>query len=91
MLISIQDFKTNHPNQVLSETDTLFVIGNTASHDTRQYLAKWDPDGKDKTPSAGMSYVHLLVIPKQRSMLRSYHKLTGMCIDGYLQSTTLLL
>ncbi|PPQ94834.1 hypothetical protein CVT25_007471 [Psilocybe cyanescens] len=60
------DFKINHPAQVLSESEESLVIGNTASHDMRQYLAKWDPDGKDKTPSAGMSYVHLLVIPKSR-------------------------
>ncbi|KAH9482162.1 hypothetical protein JR316_0004257 [Psilocybe cubensis] len=77
------DFKLNHPAQVLSETDTLYVIGNTASHDTRQYLAKWDPDGKDKTPSAGMAYVHLLVIPKKR-----IYNIVAMKETGFIDEMT---
>ncbi|KAF8892829.1 hypothetical protein CPB84DRAFT_1783645 [Gymnopilus junonius] len=60
------DYKENHPDQILSESDESYVIGNLASHDTRQYLAKWDPEGKDRTATAGMSYMHLLVIPKKR-------------------------
>ncbi|KAJ3507766.1 hypothetical protein NLJ89_g6120 [Agrocybe chaxingu] len=59
------DFAKNYPDQVLSESEDSLIIGNTASHDTRQYLAKWDRDGKDRTASAGMSYMHLLVIPKR--------------------------
>jgi len=60
------DFLKNHPDQVLSESEESLVIGNIASHDTRQYLATWDTDGKDRTAAAGMSYMHLLVIPKRR-------------------------
>ncbi|CAA7264688.1 unnamed protein product [Cyclocybe aegerita] len=59
-------FAKNYPDQVLSESEDSFIIGNAASHDTRQYLAKWDRDSKDRTSSAGMSYVHLLAIPKKR-------------------------
>ncbi|KIJ36776.1 hypothetical protein M422DRAFT_260867 [Sphaerobolus stellatus SS14] len=61
------DFTDNHPDQVLSDThENLLIIGNSASHDIRQYLAKWELDGKDRTPSAGMSYMHILIIPKRR-------------------------
>ncbi|PPR04989.1 hypothetical protein CVT26_012583 [Gymnopilus dilepis] len=60
------DYKIHHPDQILSESDESYVIGNLASHDTRQYLAKWDPEGKDRTATAGMSYMHLLVIPKKK-------------------------
>ncbi|TFK33367.1 hypothetical protein BDQ12DRAFT_738796 [Crucibulum laeve] len=53
------DFKQRHPeDQVLSEDRYSLIIGNRASYDTRQYF--------DKPALAGMSFMHLLVIPKDK-------------------------
>jgi len=63
----LTDYAERHPKEyVLSATTNSYIIGNIASHDTRQYMPKYDPDFKDKTPTAGMSYLHFLVIPKRR-------------------------
>lgn len=62
-----QDFRKHNPERrVLSVSDESLIIRNRASHDVRQYTAEFDPGGKDKTAAAGMSYIHLLVIPIKR-------------------------
>ncbi|KAL0945583.1 hypothetical protein HGRIS_014742 [Hohenbuehelia grisea] len=56
----------NPPELVLSESPDSLIIRNDKSHDVRLYEPLYDPDSKDKTTSAGMSYLHLLVIPRTK-------------------------
>ncbi|KAJ8694023.1 hypothetical protein PTI98_008956 [Pleurotus ostreatus] len=61
------DFKAHYPSErILHETDKSLIICNHASHDVRLYKEDIDPTGTDKSPAAGMSYMHLLVIPVAR-------------------------
>ncbi|KAJ8456635.1 hypothetical protein ONZ45_g18645 [Pleurotus djamor] len=61
------DYKIhNPPERILSESDTSYIICNNAAHDTRLYTEEVDASGQDKRAVAGMSYMHLLVIPKER-------------------------
>lgn len=61
------NYEDHHPaDYILSATADSLIINNGSSYDVRQYAAQYDPDDKDKTASAGMSYVHLLVIPRQK-------------------------
>jgi hypothetical protein len=65
-----QDYASRHKDLVISKTSHSLIIANTASHDVRQYMADYDPETKDKMPSAGMSYFHFLVIPIQKGMVK---------------------
>ncbi|KAF9492946.1 hypothetical protein BDN71DRAFT_1450906 [Pleurotus eryngii] len=56
----------NVPNRVLSSTKHSHIICNVACHDTRLYASDVDPSASDKTAAAGMSYMHLLVIPSSK-------------------------
>ncbi|KAF9492947.1 hypothetical protein BDN71DRAFT_1163577 [Pleurotus eryngii] len=61
------DFPThNVPQRVLSSTEHSHIICNVACHDTRLYSSDVDPSSSDKTAAAGMSYMHLLVIPSSK-------------------------
>ncbi|THU96273.1 hypothetical protein K435DRAFT_797506 [Dendrothele bispora CBS 962.96] len=58
------DFEKHYPESfILSKTEFSYIIGNEASYDTRQYTAE---SGQDKTATAGMSYLHLLTIPRNK-------------------------
>jgi hypothetical protein len=66
----LKDFVDRHTkDDVLSSTADSLIIGNKASHDVRQYSPKFDPRGKSNDGSAGMSYMHLLVIPRRKGMI----------------------
>ncbi|KAL4256014.1 hypothetical protein AB1N83_012494, partial [Pleurotus pulmonarius] len=56
----------NVPKRVLSSTKHSHIICNVACHDTRLYASDIDPSSSDKTAAAGMSYMHLLVIPSSK-------------------------
>ncbi|KAF9492932.1 hypothetical protein BDN71DRAFT_1163064 [Pleurotus eryngii] len=56
----------NYPNRVLSSTEHSHIICNVACHDTRLYSSDIDPSSLDNTAAAGMSYMHLLVIPSSK-------------------------
>ncbi|KAJ8694017.1 hypothetical protein PTI98_008950 [Pleurotus ostreatus] len=56
----------NVPKRVLSSTKHSHIICNVACHDTRLYASDIDPSASDKTAAAGMSYMHLLVIPSSK-------------------------
>ncbi|KAJ8489596.1 hypothetical protein ONZ45_g13524 [Pleurotus djamor] len=56
----------NPPERILSATEKSYIICNNAAHDTRLYTEEVDASGQDKRAVAGMSYMHLLVIPKGR-------------------------
>ncbi|KAF4586590.1 hypothetical protein EYR40_010602 [Pleurotus pulmonarius] len=61
------DFKAHYPSErILHETDKSLIICNHACHDVRLYDKGIDPTGLDKRAAAGMSYMHLLVIPVAR-------------------------
>ncbi|THU96881.1 hypothetical protein K435DRAFT_838891, partial [Dendrothele bispora CBS 962.96] len=61
------EFEKHYPEAyILSKSKSSYIIGNKASYDTRQYTAEWDPSGQDKTTAAGMSYLHLLIIPREK-------------------------
>ncbi|KAL4262146.1 HIT domain-containing protein [Pleurotus pulmonarius] len=61
------DFHTHYdPRRVLSSTEDSYIICNVACHDTRLYSSDIDPSSSDKTAAAGMSYMHLLVIPSEK-------------------------
>ncbi|KAF9467191.1 hypothetical protein BDZ94DRAFT_1249815 [Collybia nuda] len=60
------DFEKWYPHRVISQSADSLIICNLSSHDTRQYTSEVDPEGKDKQKSAGMSYFHFLVIPRQK-------------------------
>jgi hypothetical protein len=65
--LTSQDFVRRYPaNYVLSITNESLIIGNKSSHDVRQYSAECDPEYKDNATAAGMAYMHLVVIPKQK-------------------------
>ncbi|KAF4564440.1 hypothetical protein EYR36_002374 [Pleurotus pulmonarius] len=61
------DFEAHYPSErILHATDKSLIICNHACHDVRLYKEDVDPTGTDKSLAAGMSYMHLLVIPVAR-------------------------
>lgn len=74
MVVHLQDFRErNVPKRVLSSTKHSYIICNIACHDTRLYASDIDPSSSDKTAAAGMSYMHLLVIPSSKGELLGEH------------------
>ncbi|KAJ8507846.1 hypothetical protein ONZ45_g9831 [Pleurotus djamor] len=61
------DYALHYPRQrILSESENSYIICNNAAHDVRLYSSDVNLSGVDKSSSAGMSYMHLLVIPKSK-------------------------
>ncbi|KAJ8481839.1 hypothetical protein ONZ45_g15169 [Pleurotus djamor] len=62
------DYALHYPRQrILSESENSYIICNNAAHDVRLYSSDVNLSGVDKSSSAGMSYMHLLVIPKSKA------------------------
>ncbi|KAF9492956.1 hypothetical protein BDN71DRAFT_1509055 [Pleurotus eryngii] len=56
----------NAPDRVLSSTNGSYIICNVACYDKRLYSSDIDPSSTDRSAAAGMSYMHLLVIPSSK-------------------------
>lgn len=61
------DYDKHFPEEfILSATKESYIIANSAAHDTRLYSPSCDPNGQDTSARAGMAYLHLLIIPRER-------------------------
>ncbi|KAG6817564.1 hypothetical protein H0H87_006941 [Tephrocybe sp. NHM501043] len=89
--ISDDDFLEHYPEDyVLSSSELSLIIANRSSHDVRQYGVKWDPSTtpRDRSASAGMSFVHLMVIPKHKGALSGpYRNQQGAFMSGWTRPT----